>query len=221
MTLALPPKTVPLSPGAIDMTEENRPGQQAIRSVGVLGGGTAGYLTAIALKKRFPHLDVTLVESSTIPIIGVGEATTTLMPPFLHAQLGIDIVEFYREVRPTWKLGIKFDWGLPGDYFFTYPFGETSTGESYFHDSDIRNQSFTSLLMMEGKSPIVRGDAGELISLLPRLKVAYHLDNAPFVRFLSKHAASAGVQHLDAVIADVVTSPDASQIERLDRKRHV
>ena len=210
-----PPPTVPSLPEDIDMTEADRPGPRAIRSVGVLGGGTAGYLTAIALKKRFPHLDVTLVESSTIPIIGVGEATTTLMPPFLHAQLGIDILEFYREVRPTWKLGIKFDWGLPGDYFFTYPFGQTSTGESYSHDSDIRNQSFTSLLMMAGKSPIVRGETGSPISLLPRLKVAYHLDNAPFVRFLSKHAASTGVQHLDAVIADVVTSPDASQIERL------
>ena len=72
MRLALPPHAVPLSPRAIAMNEENRPGQLAIRSVGVLGGGTAGYFTAIALKRRFPHLDVTLVESSTIPIIGVG-----------------------------------------------------------------------------------------------------------------------------------------------------
>ncbi len=53
-------------------------------------------------------------------VVGVGEATTTLMPPFLHRQLGIDIVDLYREVRPTWKLGIKFDWGLPGRYSFSY-----------------------------------------------------------------------------------------------------
>ena len=52
-----------------------------IRSVGVIGGGTSGYFAAIALKKRFPELEVTLVESKSIPIIGVGEATTTRGEP--------------------------------------------------------------------------------------------------------------------------------------------
>lgn len=44
--------------------------------IGIIGGGTAGYLTALAFKTRYPRLDVTLVESSAIPVIGVGEATT-------------------------------------------------------------------------------------------------------------------------------------------------
>ena len=197
------------------MSESKRPGQHTIRRVGILGGGTAGYLTALALKKRFPDLEVTLVESSTIPIIGVGEATTTLMPPFLHAQLGLDVVALFREVRPTWKLGIKFDWGLPRDYFFTYPFGETNTDEPYFYDGDLRTQSFTSLLMMAGKTPIVRSATGQPTSLLPRLKFAYHLDNAPFVRFLARNAVAAGIHHLDAVIAEVVVSPDGERIEAL------
>jgi tryptophan 7-halogenase len=196
------------------VVDRDRPNTPGIRSVGVIGGGTAGYFAAIALKKRFPHLDVTVVESSTIPIIGVGEATTTLMPPFLHTQLGIDIVELFREVRPTYKLGIKFDWGLPGDYFFNYPFGETNTEEPYFYDGDIRTQSLTSLLMMEGKIPLFRSESGEPTSLLPRLKFAYHLNNAPFVAFLARHAARLGVKHLDAVIADVV-APDHERIERL------
>ncbi len=82
-------------------------------------------------------------------------------------------------MRPTWKLGIKFDWGLPGDYFFTYPFGETNTDEPYLYDGHLRQQSFTSLLMAAGKAPILRWGSGETISLLPRLKFAYHLDNAP------------------------------------------
>jgi len=199
----------------VTVIERNRSNHPGIRSVGVVGGGTAGYFAAIALKKRFPELEVTLVESKSIPIIGVGEATTTLMPPFLHAQLGLDIVELFREVRPTWKLGIKFDWGEPGDYFFTYPFGETNTDEPYFYDGDIRTQSLTSLLMMEGKIPLFRGESGETTSLLPRLKFAYHLNNAPFVAFLAKHAAWIGVTHLDAVIADVVASPDGERIDRL------
>lgn len=196
----------------IDPTEGPVP---PLRTVGVIGGGTAGYFAAIALKRRFPDLDVTVVESHTIPIIGVGEATTTLMPPFLHAQLGIDVLDLYREVRPTWKLGIRFDWGLPGDYFFTYPFGESNPIEAHVFDGDIRTQSLTSLLMAEDKGPIFLDAAGQPESLLPRLKFAYHLDNAPFVRFLAKHAARLGVRHLDAIIDEAVTSPDGERVERL------
>jgi tryptophan halogenase len=62
----------------------------AIRRVGVLGGGTAGYLAALALRAKRPWLDVTLVESSRIPVIGVGEATTPPLTAFLHHYLGID-----------------------------------------------------------------------------------------------------------------------------------
>lgn len=186
-----------------------------IRSVGVIGGGTSGYFAAIALKKRFPELEVTLVESKSIPIIGVGEATTTLMPPFLHEQLGLDVHELYREVRPTWKLGIKFDWGLPGDSFFTYPFGETNPIDAVAHDGDLLAQSFTSMLMVENKSPMIRDDQGEPVSLLPRLKFAYHLDNAPFVAYLARHALRLGITHLDAVITDAIATPDGARLDRL------
>ena len=180
----------------------------------MLGGGTSGYFAALALKKRFPGLSVTVIESSSIPIIGVGEATTTLMPPFLHHQLGLDVASLYREVRPTWKLGIKFDWGLPGDYFFTYPFGDADPVDAYFHDGDIRSQSLTSRLMATDRSPILRDASGEIRSLLPQTKLAYHLHNAPFVAYLAKHAALAGITHLDARV-DVVTSPDRARVEAL------
>jgi tryptophan halogenase len=203
--------------GEPSMTQtEPRPASPTkLRSVGVIGGGTSGYFAAIALKKRFPALEVTIVESSSIPIIGVGEATTTLMPPFLHEQLGLDIVALYREVRPTWKLGIKFDWGLPGDSFFTYPFGETNPVEAVAHDGDLLAQSFTSMLMVADKSPMIRDERGEPVSLLPRLKFAYHLDNAPFVAFLARHAARLGVHHRDVLIADALVSADGERIDRL------
>ncbi len=186
-----------------------------IRSVGVIGGGTAGWFAALALRARFPDLAITLVESSAIPIIGVGEATTTLMPPFLHQQLGLDVVALYEEVRPTWKLGIKFAWGLPGDYFFTYPFGDVNTDEARFFDGDIRTQSLVSLLMAADRTPILRGDDGAPVSLLPRLKFAYHLDNARFVAFLAREGARRGVAHLDAAIADVIVAPGGERVEAL------
>ncbi|MGH7440459.1 MAG: tryptophan 7-halogenase, partial [Polyangiaceae bacterium] len=172
-------------------------------SVGVLGGGTAGYLVALALKRRFPELPVTLVESSAVPIIGVGEATTTLMPPFLHHQLGLDIVELFESVEPTFKLGIKFLWGPPETEYFTYPFGEAWPLDAFVHDGDLRGQSINSLLMGADQGPVVRSPDGSLLSLLPSLKFAYHLDNKPFVAFLARAARRAGVEHVDATIADV------------------
>ena len=77
-----------------------------IEHVGIIGGGTAGYFTALAIKKKHPDISVTLIESDKIPVIGVGESTTWVIIDFLHRELGYSIEEIYREVEPTWKLGV-------------------------------------------------------------------------------------------------------------------
>src|SRR5262245_32282983 len=93
-----------------------------VRKIGILGGGTAGWLTALALRAQLPWLDVSVIESSSIPIIGVGEASVPTFVSFVHNYLKLDILEFTREVQPTWKQGIRFEWGLPGSYAFQAPF---------------------------------------------------------------------------------------------------
>jgi len=202
-------------PVAIAAAPRDRHRVTGLRSVVVVGGGTAGYFAALALKRELPDLDVTLIESSKIPIIGVGEATTTLMPPFLHRQLGLDIVELYRDVRPTWKMGIRFDWGLPGDYAFNYPFGNGNPVEAYAHDGHTDHQSLCSLMMSADRVPIVLGDDGEPLSLLEHMPFAYHLENKSFVAYLAKSARRAGVGHIDAEIKTVVPAADAVGVDRL------
>ncbi|MFC6085114.1 tryptophan halogenase family protein [Sphaerisporangium aureirubrum] len=184
---------------------------RAVRTVGVIGGGTAGYLTALALRAKRPWLDVTLVESSTVPIIGVGEATVPLMVTFLHSYLGIDPQDFYREVQPTWKLGIKFNWGPdPEGFMAPFDWGVNSVGVlgSLAERGNINAFTLQSLMMMGNRTPVF-GPAGEPISLMKYLSFAYHLDNERFVRYLTGLARARGVGHLDAKIADVVPSgPD-------------
>jgi tryptophan halogenase len=185
------------------------------RTLAVIGGGTAGYFAALALRRRFPDLPVTLIESSAVPIIGVGEATTTLMPPFLHHQLGLDIVELFESVRPTFKLGIKFVWGPPGTDYFPYSFGDAAPIESFVFERDLRFQSVVSLLIDADRAPVVRAPDGSLLSLLPSLKFAYHLDNEPFVAFLARAARRAGIEHVDARIVSASLLADGEGIDAL------
>ena len=190
--------------------------------VGIIGGGTAGYFTALALRRCYPDLRVTLIESSKIPIIGVGEATTPPLVAFLHGMLGLDIHDLYRDVLPTWKLGIHFAWGPPGG--FNYPFSWGDLADAEAHDGSIERASIGSLLMRAKRAPMVERD-GELVSLLPSVRFAYHLDNRRFVRWLKKHAERAGVEYLDAEIADVVVraggegEPEVDHLVTKDNQR--
>jgi tryptophan 7-halogenase len=196
----------------IDEAVRPRPDDpRAVRSVGVIGGGTAGYLTALALRARRPWLDVTLVESSSIPVIGVGEATVPSMLLFLHHYLGIDVHDLYRQVRPTWKLGIRFEWGPDPDGFLApFDWGANSVGVlgSLATRDDIDAFTLLSLMMAADRAPVL--DTGDgLVSLMKYLPFAYHLDNESFVRYLSSLARERGVRYVDAKIAAVeAAGPD-------------
>ena len=170
-----------------------------IRRVAVLGGGTAGYLTALALRRHLPHLDVTLIESSRHPVIGVGEATTPLMPQFLHADLALDIDDFFATVQPTLKLGIDFHWGPQASHHFSYPFGPLRPLEALTYDGHLRHASLRAMAMVAGKVSLLQDGPH-----LPHLgaEVAYHLDNRRLVRFLERQARQRGVEPIDAEIVD-------------------
>ena len=91
----------------------------------IVGGGTAGWMTASTLARVFPRerVQITLVESEEIGIVGVGEATVPILQQ-LNRFLGIDEREFLKATNGTYKLGIEFrDWANLGDVFF-HGFGD-------------------------------------------------------------------------------------------------
>lgn len=176
-----------------------------LKNVLILGGGSAGFLTAITLKKILPYLNVTVLKSSDLGIIGVGEGTTRDVPLHLHSILGLDPAEFYRETRPSWKLGIRFLWG-PRSYY-NYNFRRTldltlpklSRPISYFVFDEFENASLTSALMSENKV-FVRTPNGD-----PQMghDIAYHLENETFVNWLETTATRMKIEIIDDLVIDV------------------
>jgi tryptophan halogenase len=172
-----------------------------IKSIGIIGGGSAGYFSALYLKKKFPEIDITLVESSSIPIIGVGEATTPLIMNFLHKTLGYSTQEFFQKTKPTLKLGVKFEFGKKENTSFNNPFGTLDLLSTMFQHKNINNCNISSMLMTANKAPFLKIN-NKITPLKLDTGYAYHIDNVLLVRFLKEKLISSGCNYKDATIKE-------------------
>ena len=177
-----------------------------ITKVIVLGGGSAGFMAALALKTRLPHLDVTVIRSRDIGIIGVGEGSTPTLTSFLHGYLRVGLRRFIEVAQPTWKLGLKFLWG-PRPHFW-YPFGpgldtklrNLPRAVGFFCRDDVEDATPLSAMMARDKVfPRAQGGGPEM-----HPAVAYHFENENFVRFLEGAAGALGVRLVDDTVLDTV-----------------
>src|SRR5215212_7999391 len=106
------------------------------RSVIIVGGGTAGWMTAASLAHRLQRLGVsiTLVESSAVGTIGVGEATVPAIRRYF-TSLGLDAFQVMKATNGTIKLAIEFDGWKQAGHSFMHPFGRfgLEAGPIAFH----------------------------------------------------------------------------------------
>jgi tryptophan halogenase len=107
-----------------------------INSMCIVGGGSAGWMTASTLIKFFPDKKITLIESDSVGRIGVGESTLPTLMAWCNA-LGIDHHDFMRDTDASYKLSISFKNFYKNDgSSFHYPFGNPYKTNSFLENGN-------------------------------------------------------------------------------------
>ncbi len=201
--------------------------QNNLRSIAIIGGGSAGWMTAAALATNLRgSCKITLVESDAIGTVGVGEAT---IPPIklFNQMLGIDAREFVRATNGSFKLGIEFvNWGKQ-DHRYFHPFG--SHGAEFdrvpLHHYWVRDHlagdaasastaSFDALSMGWGLA-----QNGRFCDPMPDKRMiqstfdyAYHFDAGLYAQYLRKLAENLGVTRIEGEIIDTHVDGESGDI---------
>ena len=186
------------------------------KSLVIVGGGTAGWLTAAYLAKvlRAGEADgvaVTVIESPDIAPIGVGEGTFPTIRRTLGI-IGLNEADFIRASSATFKQGVVFnDWGTLGTGYF-HPFNFPHEGEAgdlapYWLMRRAAGDTMPFADAVSQQGHIVRaGHAPKRLSdgdYRGPMNYAYHFDAARFAEVLKARALQLGVRHIAAEVTAV------------------
>lgn len=185
----------------------------------IAGGGTAGWMAAAAFTRILNRqVDVTLIESSDIGTVGVGEATIPTLV-FFHKLLKINEQEFMAATNATFKLGINFENWKELEHAYLHAFGVTgkdcwAAGFQHFWMRGLKEGLSSDFgdYCLERQA----AEAGKFAHLPNNgLNYAYHIDATLYAQFLRKIAEHEGLTRIDAKIDDVTMREKDGYIESL------
>jgi len=182
---------------------------QSVKSVAIVGAGSAGWLTALVLTAYCPFLKVRLVHPRANSPIGVGESTQPDFPERLSAAK-VDFNDFYRACDVTMKCGIFYrDWNVVGDHYW-HPFSTMSTSGSYTaahhyqqmirEDPSSYNHANYYAAVHTSYDTCVKRNL-----VAPEAALAFHVDAAKLAQYLRRHLTTVEVvesDRIDVLVAD-------------------
>ncbi len=197
-----------------------------IQSIVIVGGGTAGWMAAASLQHHFlkTNIAITVVDSSEIGTIGVGEATTPTIRQF-YRNLGLSDKSVMQSVNATCKLGIQFNgWGKPGSSYI-HPFGlfgQKLRGVEFHHFYNKMMHHGETANIGEYSLGVALAEAHKISTPVPNppsdmshFDWALHLDASLFAKLMSDFAQANGCGHTDSKITQVNLRESDGYIESL------
>ena len=187
---------------------------EPVRRVVILGGGTAGWMTAAALSKALARSGtaITLVESEEIGTVGVGEATIPTIHWF-NSLVGLDEAQFMADTGATYKMGIEFGGWQGGGSAYFHPFGTYGApGDAAMMahrltrawlGGDATSIDAYSLTTQAARARRFAKPVNDPRSLLSTLGYAFHFDAALYARHLRTLAEARGVVRIEGKVARV------------------
>jgi tryptophan 7-halogenase len=185
---------------------------QHLKRIVIVGGGTAGWMSAAALAKLLGRgWDITLVESEEIGIVGVGEATIPMINIYNQA-LELDENQFMRETQATFKLGIEFvNWGQLGESYI-HGFGPLGPDIALckFHHYWLKMRQlgkagpldeYSLNIAAARANRMLRADKSLANSPLAEIAHAYHFDAGLYAAFLRRYSEALGVKRIEGKVA--------------------
>lgn len=180
----------------------------------IVGGGSAGWMTAATLESQLPQHEISLIESKNISTVGVGESTIQQIKGWIKL-LNIDEDHFIKHVDGVYKLSIKFtDFYKKGESFH-YPFGEPIVKGNQWWFKKILNEDVPNHDYADSVFPLQMQYVHQKKFNKEHSSYAYHFDATKFGLWLRDHYC----KKVNHIIDDVVSiEQDENGIVSLNNK---
>jgi tryptophan halogenase len=207
-----------------------------IEKIVIVGGGSAGWMSASTLISQFPEKQIIVIESPNVPIIGVGESTIGGINKWCNL-IGIKDEDFMRFTDASYKLSIQFtNFYRKDSGSFQYPFGIAETSDVpagrnswYFKKikypetpvSDYASSIFPGMALVN-ENKMTDNKDGNLKGFVINRDTAYHFDATKFGSWLrDNYCKPKGVTHIQAEVKDTILNDDGIDYLVLDNGEHV
>lgn len=180
-----------------------------IKDIVIVGGGTAGLISALYIQHYFPLFNIKIIQSSKLGIVGVGEGSTEHWAMFMD-QIGIDPLELINETNATIKIGILFnDWSYLGSTYchsissFPIPFNLPQQVNEIYNRLVLNNTFNNPFILTSDFKEIFYQNRLPLIDNLHPPSNQFHFDTLKLNSYLVKKCKERKIEVIDTIVKDI------------------